>query len=337
MMPKYISFILLVYAYVILSACSDQTTISQDQITSQRVVNVSAPAELVSLQNIPISAPAIPRTWEYKIEYLAPENSLVEAGQVVVRFDTQNLKNELITRRSALDAEKKEADKKALENQAKLEQLTLDLAEAKKDMDIAKRKVEITDVSRSEIERQKQQAEYKITKELYKQAQQRISQHKTSVEVSREVQQAKIDRAQTQVLEIEGSIEKMSVKAPKSGLVTLIPNGDDDKPAVGDSVYLGRKILTLPSLQKLAIKAEFDESDTAMIEQGKRVRVTLDAHPERPFTGFISELGQTYRNKSRNNRKIVFDAWIELDTVDLDIMRPGMNAKVELINVSSQS
>ena len=79
------------------------------------------------------------------------------------------------------------------------------------------------------------------------------------------------------------------------------------------------------------MKVEFDESVTAKVELGDKVRVTLDAYPERNFEGQITELGQAYRNKSRNNLKIVFDAWVTLDDLDLDIMRPGMKASVELV------
>ncbi|MFC3123357.1 HlyD family secretion protein [Agaribacter flavus] len=291
---------------------------------------VSAPAELVSLQEISISPPNIPRTWEYKIEYLARENSFVQAGDLLVKFDGQRLTTELLERQSQLGAEKKEAERISLENKAKLEQLTLDLAEAKKNREIAKRKVEITDVSRSEIERKKQQAEYKITTELYTQAKQRIKQHHTAMQVSEQVQGAKVEKAKFRVRQIEDSIKKLTINAPSSGMVTLIPNSDDDKPAVGDTVFMGLRIISLPSLEKIAVKVEFDESVTSQVTLGEEVRVTLDAYPEKPFSGTISELGQSYRYKSKNNMKIVFDAWVTLDTLDLDIMRPGMKATVEL-------
>ncbi|GLR69407.1 HlyD family secretion protein [Agaribacter marinus] len=311
-----------------LQACTLDNEIALED--ESREYAVQAPAELVSLQEISISPPNIPRTWEYKIEYLARENSLVNKGDLLVRFDGQRLNTDLLERKSRLSAEQKEAEKIELESSATLEQLTLDLAEAKKNMDIAKRKVEITDVSRSDIERKKQQAEYKITTELHKQAMQRVEQHKTSMQVSAQVQKAKVDKAEFRVRQIEESIEKLTITAPTSGMVTLIPNNDDDKPAVGDTVFMGLRIISLPSLEKIAVKVEFDESVTSSVTLGDAVRVTLDAYPERPFSGQISELGQAYRYKSKNNMKIVFDAWVMLDELDLDIMRPGMKATVEL-------
>jgi len=293
--------------------------------------SISAPAELVSLQDISLTPPNVTRMWEYKIEFLARENSIVSEGDVIIRFDGQQLRTNLVSRQGELNAAMKEAEQKALEEEARLEQLELDLAEAIKNRDIAQRKVEITDVSRSEIERRKQQAEFAITSEKLAQAKQRKAQHQTAMQVNAKVQQAKISKARSRVKEIEDSIIKLEVKAPKDGMVVLIPNGDDDKPAIGDTVFMGARLVSLPALDKIAVKVEFDESHTPLIDLGDSVQVTLDAFPERPFNGEITDIGKTYRNKSRNNLKVVFDAWVTLDELDFEIMRPGMKATVDLI------
>ncbi|MDT0596660.1 HlyD family secretion protein [Glaciecola petra] len=319
---------------LLLMACSDDTETTNNSEGSETVL-VSAPAELVSLQEISLTPPNIRRMWEYKIEYLARENSLVKEGDLLMKFDGQRLRTDMVSRQSEYDAAIKEAEQKKLENEAKLEELVLDLAEAKKNMDIAKRKVEITDVSRSEIERKKQQAEFKITTALNKQAKQRVDQHTEAMKVNEQVQQAKIAKAKSRVDEMRQSLAKLQVKAPKDGMVVLVPNNDDDKPAIGDTVFMGARIINLPSLDKIAVKVEFDESFTPDVQLGDQVRVTLDAFPERPFTGVISELGKSYRNKSQNNLKVVFDAWVKLDELDLNIMRPGMKATVDLIESAS--
>jgi HlyD family secretion protein len=316
----------------LLSACSEQVTDTQVQNSQQPNSNViSAPAELVSLQNISISAPSIQSMWQYKIEYIARENTLVKKGDVLLKFDGQSLRTDMVTRRSDLDAAVKEAEQKKLANEEKFEEYNLDLAEAKKNMNIAERKVEITDISRSDIERRKQQSEFGITTELHKQAIQRVAQHKKSMQINEQVQQAKISKAKSEVDELKLSMERLQIKAPKEGMVVLIPNGDDEKPAVGDTVYRGSRLMSLPALDKIAVKVEFDESFTSNIVLGGDVRVTLDAFPERPFTGKITELGQSYRTKSTNNKKKVFDVWVTLNELELSIMRPGMKATVDTL------
>jgi HlyD family secretion protein len=296
---------------------------------------ISAPGELVSLQEIYITPPVISRMRQFSISYLARENAMVKEGDVLIKFDGQSLKTELVTRKSDLDARVKEAEQKKLQDEATFEQLVLDLAEAKKDKDIAKRKVEITDVSRSQIERKKQQAEFGITNELHGQATQRMSQHKIAMAVNEQVQGARISIAQSRVDEINDSIIKLVVIAPKSGMVVLVPNGDNNKPTVGDSVFLGSRLISLPSLDNIAVKVEFDESFSANIGVGGEVKVILDAFPEKPFTGKISEIGKAYRSKSRNNLKVVFDVWVTLEELDMAIMRPGMKASVAVVEEAS--
>ena len=296
---------------------------------------ISAPAELVSLQKISITPPSVRRMWEFKVEYLAKENTLVEAGDVIIRFDGERLRTDLLTRQGELDALVKEAEQKKLQNEAKLEQLILDLAESKKDKDIAKRKVEITDVSRSEIARKKQQAEFGIASEIYNQTIARIEQHKMAMTVNEQVQGARISKSKSRTEEIAQSNKRLQIAAPKSGMVVLVPDSENKKPAIGDTVFMGTRLISLPSLNDIAVKVEFDESFTATINLGDNVRVTLDAFPEKPFAGKITELGKAYRSKSQSNLKVVFDAWVTLDELDLSIMRPGMKATVNITEDAS--
>ena len=305
---------------------------SLNQVAAQATDSMLvAPAELVSLQEITIGPPNIRRMWQFKIEYLAKENTLVKKGDLLVRFDGQRLKNDLVGRQSNLDAAIKEREKDILRDEATQQDLILAVAEALKDRDIAQRKVEITDTSRSEVERLKQQAEFEITTALLAQAEQKLEQHKVATQVNLEVQNARVAKRQTRVKEFQDSIKKLEIKAPEDGMVVLVADWEDNKPAVGETVYMGRSLMNLPSLEQLAVKVEIDESVSAKVATGQAVRIILDDHPERAFTGTISTLGKTFRTKSQFNLKVVVDAWVTLDQVDNAIMRPGMKANVEFI------
>lgn len=311
---------------LLLSACGNEP-IEVYQQSTQNIIK--APAELVSLQEITIGPPNVRRMWNFKIEYIARENAIVKPGDTLLRFDGQTLRNDLLGRTSDLDAARKEAEQRKLNNEAKLKDFQLDLAEAKMNEDKTRRKVEITDASRSQIERKKQQADYNIAKEMHLQAQNRISQHIDEMAINKKVQQARIDNRAVRVKQLQESLEKLTIKSPKDGMVIYL-NWNDDKPAVGDNVYMGATLMTLPSLDKISVKVEFDESHTAKVSIGQEVKVILDAYPERPFNGKISEIGKAFRNKSQRNLKVVFDAWVTLDDMDTSIMRPGMKATVEL-------
>lgn len=299
-----------------------------------QATDLTVPAELMSLQNVTIGPPSIRRMWQYKIQYLVTENTIVKPGDVLVKFDGQELRTSMLSRQSELDAATKQLEKLILEDTATQEDLELDLAEAAMNEDKARRKVDITVSSRSEVERRKQEADFTIMQALKAQAQQRLEEHKSRKIVNTQVQEARIMNLQTRVDEITDSIKKLTITSPSDGIVIFRDNGDGDRPAVGDTVFMGNSLMDVPSLDNLAIKMEVDESDTNKVRIGQSVEVVLNAYPERIFTGTITSKGQAYRNKSQRNQKIVFDAWVTLDELDLSIMRPGMQANVNISETS---
>ena len=316
-----------VFSSAVMLGCQTETV----DVPVQQTASVTASAELISLKNATIGPPSVPRMWQYKIEYMAKENQVVKKGDKILAFDAQRLKTDLISHSSRLAAEIKKAENQKLKDDATQQDLKLSLAEAEMNYQKAKRKAEITDASRSKIERDKQQAEYEYQTENLAQAKQRLAHHIKAMVINRQVDQGGINMRQGRVNSIERDIAKLTIWAPKDGLVMYTADWNGEKAAVGQTVYMGRSLLQLPSLDEVAIKAEFAEPDTAKLHTGQAVKVIFEAYPENAYMGKISELGQAYYPKSNTNSKVVFDALIELDGNQPDVMRPGMKAKVEVL------
>ncbi|MGS2719563.1 HlyD family secretion protein [Paraglaciecola aestuariivivens] len=314
----------------LLVACGESKQAANATLTE---ASVTAPAELISLENATIGPPMVSRMWQFKIQKMAAENTLVKPGDVILVFDGQRLKNDLIGKQSELKAAQKKAESDSLRDEATKQDLMLKLAEAEMEFEKAKRKAEIVDASRSDIERLKQQADYRYHTENLAQAKQKLAHHHQALVINQQVSEGKIKGLQKRVNSIQDEIAKLSVKAPKAGLVMYLENGDGEKVAVGESVWMGRSLLQLPSIDKLALKAEFAEPDKAKLEVGQQVRVIFEAYPEMSYQGKISKLGQAFYPKSANNPKVIFDAEIELGEVRPDVMRPGMKAKVEVLDI----
>jgi HlyD family secretion protein len=313
--------------FCLLTGCQADVVETQDFKTS----GVTASAELISLKNATLGPPSVPRMWQYKIEFMARENQLVKKGDTVLVFDGQRLKTDLIGHASRLAAEIKKAENQKLKDDATHQDLILALAEAEMNFQKAKRTAEITDASRSKIERDKQQAEYEYQSENLAQAKQKLAHHLNAMDINRQVDQGAINMRQSRVNSMERDIAKLTVRAPKDGLVMYNSDFNGEKAAVGQTVYMGRSLMQLPSLDEVAIKAEFAEPDTAKLHKGQTVKVIFEAYPENAYMGKISVLGQAYYPKSNSNSKVVFDALIELDGNKPDVMRPGMKAKVEVV------
>lgn len=290
-----------------------------------------SPGEVISKQEITIGPPNIRNMWSFKIEYLAPENAQVKKGDVLVKFDGESQRRALVDRQSKLDAAIKQKEQEILRDIATEQELILAVAEAQKNQDIARQKAEITDVSRSQIERKKYQAELNIATTLLEHAKQKLAQHAKIAKINEEVRKARVDKRRARLEQTKEALAKLNLYAPADGMVTYIADWEDNKPAVGENVYMGRSLMQLPSLEQLAVKVQIDEADVAQISAGQKVRVVLDDHPERAFSGVVSHTGRTFRTRSKYDLKVVIDAWIELDDPDKDMMRPGMKANVEFI------
>ncbi|MDN4501671.1 efflux RND transporter periplasmic adaptor subunit [Alteromonadaceae bacterium BrNp21-10] len=312
---------------LLLTACQTEVV----ETAPEQVASITATAELISLKNATIGPPNVHRMWQYKIEFMAKENQLVKKGDKILMFDGQRLKTDLIGHSSRLEAEIKSAENRILRDDATEQDLKLNLAEAEMNFEKAQRKAEITDASRSQIERDKQQAEYEYQTENLAQAKQRLAHHIKAMDINRQVDQGKISKRQTRVNSIKRDIAKLTIAAPKDGLVMYTADWNGEKAAVGQTVYMGRSLMQLPSLDKLAIKAEFAEPDTAKLHEGQTVKVIFEAYPESAYMGKIAELGKAYYPKSNTNAKVVFDALIELGDSQPSVMRPGMKAKIEVL------
>lgn len=315
-----------------LHACSDTKQLDK---AAEQQENLVASGELISTDSVTISPPTVSSMWQYRIQYLATENSSVKQGDVVVRFDPQTLMEELMSKQSELAAAVKEREQKQLEQEQNKQNLVLALAEAKMNYEKEKRKAEIVDESRSGIERQKQLKSFEIAQMRYGQAEKDVVDAETLREVEKVVADSKVQRLEMLVGQIQQDIEKLNVKASKSGIIMYIADHKGEKVAVGDTLWQGQRVLTIPSLDKIAIRAEFDEPDTSKVAVNSKVKVTLEAYPEMPFIGHITSLGQAYKPKSNQNPKVVFEAFISLDEVDSSLMRPGMKARVELLAQSN--
>ncbi|MDU0352710.1 efflux RND transporter periplasmic adaptor subunit [Paraglaciecola aquimarina] len=281
------NYLICLLACVYLSACNSQT----EHHTKSKTPVLSAPAELIALDNATLGPPVVRRMWQFKIQSMTPENTYVKKGDVILQFDGQQLKNDLIGRKSQLNAEIKRGQTNTLDDESTKQDLVLALAEAEMNFDIARRKVEITDISRSEIDKKLQYADFLYQQEKLAQAKQKLAYHQEATLVNNRVSAGRVKNLAQRVKSMSDEMEKLTVKAPKDGLVMYLEDWNGEKAAVGETVYMGRSLIQLPSLDNVALQAEFSEPDSAKLSVGQPVKVVFDAFPEMSYAGSIVQLG----------------------------------------------
>ena len=184
---------------------------------------------------------------------------------------------------------------------------------------------------KSNLDSKKLKLEYLISQNDSKRLERTLSKTIESNQVKLAIAKNSVERSQAEVKEMQTGIKRMTILSPKSGIVIYKPDHQGEKVSSGDSVWMGRQIIGLPSLDSMIVKAKILEADAGKVSIGQKVEVILDAAPERIFIGEISKLGKVFRRKSNDQPNIIFDAEINLESPDPDLMRPGMAARLKIL------
>ena len=327
----YIRFVLFTIAAFMASGCDQEATISMQPVTQVQQPVVEASGELASSNTAVIGPPVVKGQWQFKLTFLVPEGTQVKEGQPIVGFDSSQLNQKLSVKKSELKTSSKNLENTKLNNESKMEQLKLSLAEAKMAREKARRKYLQSKELESSLETKKLAIELEKAENEVNRFNRTIDKTKQSHKTSLAIAKGKVERLKVEVKELELGIANMTIKAPKSGIAIYKTDYQGKKVSRGDNVWLGRQVLELPSLDEMIVKAQILEADTSKIESGMLVDVVLDAVPERIFKGKVKSLGNVFRRRSHEQPSIIFDAEIALLDADPDIMRPGMAVKIKVL------
>ena len=122
--------------------------------------------------------------------------------------------------------------------------------------------------------------------------------------------------------------QKARVTSPMSGVV--IKKGVELGETVTSGVSSfndGTVMFTVADLKSLIIRVNLNEVDIAKVRVGQPVRVTLDAYPQKIFTGKVRFVAPAAKVVDKIK---VFEIEVALDHLD-DAFRTGMSANVEIL------
>ncbi len=313
-----------------LVACGD-SPLPEVSAVQQSPATVSVTGELQSANSRYFGPPAIADIWNYTISFMAPDGVEIDAGKPVLGFNTQELKTQLRDKNNELNEKRKELDRTRIIAKEQLAELSLSVEEAEADLDKAGLKAEIPanllaarDYRENQLLLERAELELALRTEVL--ARERVVQA-TEVEIlEREIAVLEVDADR-----IENSINSMTIMSPGPGVVIHVRDRRNNKMAVGDNVWGGRRVIEFPDMTQLEAHVEIPERESARIRVGQQVRFTMDAAPEKDFIGEITSLASVIHTRSTNQPDKVFDATVKLLNPDTEIMRPGMNINAEIL------
>jgi HlyD family secretion protein len=284
------------------------------------------------------------------VEILSDYNDLVKAGQVVARIASDQIK----ARRDAGIAELEQAKADLAVKQARVERATASLARAKAALGdtMAQRERAQSQLAeaRRAFERQSDlyargsgarvtldtaKTQNEVSQSALASAEAQIVSAKaeiTGLEADLKLAKAETLTSQAAILgkqarlrDIEIDLERTDIRSPVAGVV------------VQKSVELGQTVaasLSAPTLFQIAqdlseieIHTNVDESDVGRIKAGQRASFSVNAYPNREFSGSVKQVrlgAQTVQNV------VIYTTVISVRNEDMALL-PGMTANVQIL------
>jgi len=141
-----------------------------------------------------------------------------------------------------------------------------------------------------------------------------------------------LERATDEIVVAERAIQELSLEAPRDGILVVAQNHEAGRKfQVGDNVWVGLAVMSIPDLSSMKVVAQLSDVDDGRIAVGDRARCTLDAYPELRFAGRVTEVAPIAQEDDNQSLRRSFRVEVHLDESDPEHMRPGMSVKVEVL------
>lgn len=295
------------------------------------VRRVPADGHLKAVESTPVSMSGRALRRPLTIAWLVADGARVAAGDVVVRFDPTDLEEERDRGLSERSITERKIDKAEIERQGDLTNLDRDVDQSRRELDNAEQfqAVDSQLYSRMEIVESEIDTDLAHQKMAHAEASKQIqdAQSRTDLElleISRKQAELKIRQAQD-------GLDGLVLTAPRAGIVVFERDWRGNRVRVGDMVWPGTPIASIPDLTRMEAEIFVLEADAGGLAPGQQATVVLEAHPERTLAATVRQVDPIAQQRLRNVPVQYFRAVLELAETDPQTMKPGARVRAEIL------
>ncbi|NOY35960.1 MAG: HlyD family efflux transporter periplasmic adaptor subunit [Chlorobi bacterium] len=290
------------------------------ELQAESSVQIMAPPELRS-RNL--------RFGQIKIQDLIPEGTVVDSGDYVALLDRSEADNSLKDVMDALEKDQSAYEKTKLDTTMELRNLRDELINLRYNMEESKITLEQSvyeppaTIRQAQINLDKAQRAFAQAKKNYVLKVRQAEADMREAEINLAKQQRKHD-------EMLNVISKFEIHAPASGMVIYYKEWGGQKRKVGSMISpWDLTVATLPDLSSMISKTYVNEIDISKVKPGQKVRIGVDAFPDKKYTGLVTEVANIGEQLPNTDAK-VFEVTIKIDGTD-PILRPAMTTSNQII------
>ncbi len=320
--------VLAIIAYLIFSKNDTQQEITAKVQRGTFPIEVTTTGELVAKSSEKIYGPPGIRQiqiWQVKIQDIIPDGTVVDSGQYVATLDRTEISNKIKDEETNVEKFQTQQTKTKLDTSLDLRSardelinLKFDLEEKKITLEQSKYEPPAT-IRQVEMELEKAQRTLDQAQKNYKLRYQKAVANMQEVNAS--LTQAM--RKRDQLIEV---MKQFTITAPKAGMVIYKRNWDGTKMGIGSTYNAWENVVAeLPDLTEMISKTYVNDIDISKVKVGQKVKIGIDAFPEKKFTGKVTEVANIGEEQQNSNAK-VYEVRILVNEFD-SILRPAMTTK----------
>lgn len=294
------------------------------ELQAKNKEDITAPPELRRSRSFRFS--------EIKIQDLIAEGSVVDSGDYVATLDRSALSNRLKEIEDELEKSQQQYLKTELDTTLQLRSLRDELINL--EFELEERQI-VLDQSKFEPPATQRQAKINLERaeRNLKQAKHNYKLKKEQAEASMREVAINLGRQERERQDMLDVLSKFVVKAPKSGMVIYHREWSGQKRTVGSSVSpWDLTVATLPDLSVMISKTYVNEIDVSKLKVDQKVRIGVDAFPDKDYTGVVTEVANIGEQLPNTDAK-VFEVTIRVNEYD-PILRPSMTTSNQIVTRS---
>jgi len=327
-----IGAVLILLLIFILWPEEDSTNLSGVVEKGKFRIEVNTSGELQAKKSEDIKGPTGLRSqgiWQIKITDLVAEGTYVKEGGYVAQLDKSEVGTKIIAASTEVEKISSEYEQARLDTAIEIMQLKDELLNLKYSIE---EKQLVFDQSTYEAPAVKRQAEIELEK-----VKRSYDQKKNSLMLKREQNRAKLhqislslQQEQTKLNALDKLLQELRIMAPKDGMVVYKRTWNGEKITSGSQISVwDPTVATLPDLSKMVTKTYVNEIDISQMKEGLLVNLTVDAFPDKSYTGTISTIANVGEQLPKGDSK-VFEVVIEINEGDT-LLRPAMTTNNNIL------
>jgi multidrug resistance efflux pump len=286
--------------------------------------------QLAAVRADQLVVPRIPN-WQTTIRWMEEEGTVVKAGQRVVEFDTSAFAQEYGEKKLAWEQTDTDLAQALADRDGALAEAAFQVAQKSVAVEKAKIAAAIpAEFLRGKDHQANQMALERANNDLEKAREDQGSRDKSTAEMILQKRIA-LEKSRRELDAAALAMNGMILSAPRDGILVVADHPwQGRKLQVGDSVWVGLPVVSLPDLSTLQVEAKLSDVDDGRIAPQLPVTCVLDAYPDRQFTGRVGEITPVAQEEQGRSLRRAYNVRIALDAPDAERMRPGMSVKVEV-------